>query len=41
MSIAAVPPGKSAPVRVVRRNLEMSLDVMVGKRRPQRRTEEQ
>jgi serine protease DegQ len=40
-AIAAVPPGKSAPVRVVRRNLEMSLDVMVGKRRPQRRTEEQ
>jgi serine protease DegQ len=40
-AIAAVPPGKSAPVRVVRRNQEMSLDVMVGKRRPQRRTEEQ
>jgi serine protease DegQ len=40
-AIAAVPPGKSAPVRVVRRNQELSLDVMVGKRRPQRRTEEQ
>jgi serine protease DegQ len=39
-AIAAVAPGKSTPVKVLRRNQEMRLDVMVGKRRPQRRAEE-
>jgi serine protease DegQ len=39
-AIAAVPPGKSTPVKVLRRSQEVSLDVMVGKRRPQRRAEE-
>ncbi len=38
-AIAAVAPGKAAPVKVLRRNQEMSLEVMVGKRKPQRRTE--
>jgi serine protease DegQ len=32
-AIAAVLPGKSVPVKVVRRSQEVSLDVMVGKRR--------
>jgi serine protease DegQ len=40
-AIAGVPPGKSTPVRVLRRNQELSLDVMVGKRRPQRRADDQ
>jgi serine protease DegQ len=39
-AIANVLPGKSVPVKVLRRNQEMSLDVMVGKRRPRPRTEE-
>jgi serine protease DegQ len=39
-AIAGVPPGKSVPVKVLRRNQEMSLDVTVGKRRPRSRTEE-
>ena len=38
-TIAEVPPGKSVPVKVIRRNQEMSLDVLVGKRRPRPRTE--
>ena len=38
-AIAEVPPGKSVPVKVMRRNQEMSLDVLVGKRRPRPRTE--
>ena len=38
-AIAAVAPGKSAPVKVLRRNQEMSLEVRVGKRKPQRRAE--
>ena len=33
-AIAEVPPGKSVPVKVVRRNQEMTVDVLVGKRRP-------
>ncbi|MGZ5042346.1 MAG: trypsin-like peptidase domain-containing protein [Usitatibacter sp.] len=33
-AIAAVAPGRAVPVRVVRRNREMDLDVMVGKRKP-------
>ena len=39
-AIAAVPPGKSVPVKVLRRNQEVSLDVMVGKRRPRPRADE-
>ena len=39
-AIAEVPPGKSVPVKVVRRNQELSLEVTVGKRRPRPRTEE-
>jgi len=39
-AIAAVVPGKSVPVKVVRRNKEVNLDVMVGKRRARPRTEE-
>jgi serine protease DegQ len=39
-SIAGVPPGKSVPVKILRRNQELSLDVMVGKRRPKSRAEE-
>jgi serine protease DegQ len=39
-AIAGVPPGKSVPVRVLRRNQELSLDIMVGKRRPRPRAEE-
>jgi serine protease DegQ len=40
-AIAEVPPGKSAPVRVVRRGQEVAVDVMVGKRRPRARAEEE
>ena len=39
-AIAEVPPGKSVPVKVIRRNQELSLEVTVGKRRPRPRTEE-
>ena len=39
-SIANVPPGKTVAVKVMRRNQELNLDVMVGKRRPARRAEE-
>ncbi len=39
-SIAAVPPGKAVAVKVLRRNQELVLEVMVGKRRPRERTEE-
>ena len=39
-SIAAVPPGKTVAVKVLRRNQELDLSVMVGKRRPRERTEE-
>jgi serine protease DegQ len=38
-AIAEVPPGKSVPVKVMRRNQELSLEVLVGKRRPRPRTE--
>ncbi len=38
-AIASVPPGKSVPVRVLRRNQELNIDVMVGKRRPRPRPE--
>lgn len=40
-AIAEVPPGKSVPVRVVRRNQELDLNVQVGKRRPRPRTDEE
>jgi serine protease DegQ len=33
-AIAEIPPGKSVPVKVVRRNQELTLEVVVGKRRP-------
>jgi serine protease DegQ len=39
-AIAEIPPGKSVPVRVLRRNQDLSLDVQVGKRRPRPRVEE-
>jgi serine protease DegQ len=39
-AIAEMGPGKSVPVRVVRRNLEVNLDVMVGKRRARPRSED-
>ena len=35
-AIASVAPGKSVPVRVLRGRQELSLDVVVGKRRPRR-----
>ncbi len=38
-AIAEVPPGKSVPVKVIRRNQEMTVDVQVGKRRPRPRVE--
>ena len=39
-AIAEVPPGKSVPVKVIRRNQELSIDVQVGKRRPRPRVEQ-
>jgi serine protease DegQ len=39
-AIAGVSPGKSVPVRVLRRNQDVSLEVMVGKRRPRPRSED-
>jgi serine protease DegQ len=39
-AIADIPPGKSVPVTVVRRNQEVSLTVTVGKRRPRAGAEE-
>jgi serine protease DegQ len=39
-AIAEIPPGRSVPVRVVRRNQDLSLEVQVGKRRPRPRVEE-
>jgi serine protease DegQ len=39
-AIAEMPPGRSVPVRVVRRNQEVTVDVTVGKRRPRPKTEE-
>ena len=39
-SIAGVPPGKTVAVKVLRRNQELNLEVMVGKRRPRSRIEE-
>jgi serine protease DegQ len=39
-AIAEVPPGRSVPVKVVRRNQELTLEVTVGKRRPRPKAEE-
>ena len=39
-AIADMPPGKSVPVKVLRHNRELDLDVIVGKRKPRPRTEE-
>jgi len=39
-AIAGVAPGKSVPVRVVRRNQDVDLQIMVGKRRPRPRAED-
>ena len=39
-AIAEVPPGKSVPVKLIRRNQELTLEVTVGRRRPRPRTEE-
>ena len=33
-AIAEIPPGKTVPVKLVRRNQELNLEVVVGKRRP-------
>jgi serine protease DegQ len=38
-AIAEVPPGKSVPVKVIRRSQEVTLDVLVGKRKPRPRVE--
>jgi serine protease DegQ len=38
--IAGAPPGKSVPVKVVRRDQQLTLDVLVGKRKPRPRNEE-
>ncbi|MGE5096443.1 MAG: trypsin-like peptidase domain-containing protein [Betaproteobacteria bacterium] len=40
-AIAEVPPGKTVPVKVVRRSQEVTLDVVVGKRRPKPRNAEE
>ena len=40
-AIAEVPPGKTAAVKVLRRTQELNLEVLVGKRRPRNRAEEQ
>jgi serine protease DegQ len=39
-AIAEIAPGQSVPVRVVRRNQELGLEVLVGKRRARPRTED-
>ena len=39
-AIAEVPPGKSVPVKLVRRGQELAVEVTVGKRRPRPRAEE-
>jgi serine protease DegQ len=40
-AIAEMSPGNSVPVKVVRRNQEITVDVTVGKRRPRARTPEE
>jgi serine protease DegQ len=39
-AIAEVAPGKSVPVKILRKNQELALDVTVGKRRPRPRNAE-
>ena len=39
-AIAEIPPGKSVPVKVVRRSQELTVEVTVGRRRPRPRTED-
>jgi S1-C subfamily serine protease len=39
-AIADVPPGKTVPVRVLRRNQELALSVTVGRRKPRASGEE-
>ncbi len=39
-AIAEMAPGRSVPVKVIRRNQEVTVDVTVGKRRPRPKTEE-
>src|SRR5689334_424275 len=39
-AIAEIPPGKSVPVKVVRRGQELTVDVTVGRRRPKPRTDD-
>ncbi|HET6263249.1 MAG TPA: trypsin-like peptidase domain-containing protein [Usitatibacter sp.] len=39
-AIAEIPPGKSVPVKVVRRSQDLTLEVTVGKRRPRPRTDD-
>ncbi|HEX3060558.1 MAG TPA: trypsin-like peptidase domain-containing protein [Usitatibacter sp.] len=39
-AIAGVAPGMSVPVKVMRRNRDVTLDIMVGKRKPRPRTED-
>ena len=39
-AIAGVTPGMSIPVKVMRRNSAVTLDIMVGKRKPRPRTDE-
>ena len=40
-AIAAMPPGKSVPVKILRQAREMQLDVIVGRRKPRARTEDE
>ena len=40
-AIAEVPPGKTVPVKVVRRNQELTLEVVVGKRKPKPKAPEE
>jgi serine protease DegQ len=39
-AIAEIPPGKTVPVKVVRRSQELTVEVTVGRRRPKPRTED-
>jgi len=39
-AIAEIPPGKTVPVKVLRRNQELTIEVTVGKRRPKPKAEE-
>jgi S1-C subfamily serine protease len=39
-AIAEMPPGRTVPVKVIRRNQEVTVEVTVGKRRPRPREAE-